>query len=482
MPEEKRRGRQEPTVRFTLPYTKTLGPEAVEFYQSTGRTAQEWQCILIYDILAVDNDGLWVHSRYGYSVPRQNGKNEVVAIREMRALKHGEKALHTAHRTATSRAAWERLVALCEAAGVHEIKGKNRSGYSAGKSKGQEWIQFDDEHGGGRVTFRTRSTTGGLGESYDLLIIDEAQEYQDDHESALKYTIAASENPQTIYLGTPPTEYSSGTLFPQFRKDTLCGEKPHAGWAEWSVDEMTNPHDVDAWYRTNPSLGYKLTERVIEDEIGSDEAKKIDFNIQRLGLWIQYNQKSAFSAAEWNALETSSLPELSGPLCVGIKFAKDGATVSMSIAGKTADGGTFCETIGSHIMRDGLDWIVSFLVRLNGNYSKVVVDGASGVDLLSKDLKDARLPELHRPTTAEFIAANASFTHAVEMKTLAHMNQPGVTHVISNCERRSIGSGGGYGYRSIRLTADISVMDSLILAVWGASQFSKPKRKVRVSY
>jgi len=50
---EKRLGRQTPTTSLVLPYTETKGREAVEIYNKTGRTAREWQEILIYDILAI---------------------------------------------------------------------------------------------------------------------------------------------------------------------------------------------------------------------------------------------------------------------------------------------------------------------------------------------------------------------------------------------------------------------------------------------
>lgn len=221
---EKRRGRQTPTVGFTLPYTASKGAEAIKLYNMTGRTAQEWQELLLEDMLAVNDDGLWVHTRFGYSVPRQNGKNEVVAIRELYGLTQGERILHTAHRTSTSRSAWERLIFLLESIGITEKSAANPDGYTSGKSKGQEFIFLSEADGGGRIQFRTRTTTGGLGETFDLLVIDEAQEYQDDQESALKYTIVSSDNPQTIFLGTPPTPYSSGTIFPKIRQKTLCGE------------------------------------------------------------------------------------------------------------------------------------------------------------------------------------------------------------------------------------------------------------------
>ena len=56
-------------------------------------------------MMAVDDDGLWVHSKFGLSVPRRNGKSEVDKMRELWGLFHGEHILHTAHRT-TKHSAW----------------------------------------------------------------------------------------------------------------------------------------------------------------------------------------------------------------------------------------------------------------------------------------------------------------------------------------------------------------------------------------
>lgn len=80
---EVRIGRQTPTQFVAMPYYKTKGADAIKLYSKTGRTAQEWQELLMFDILAVNEDGLWIHSNFGYPVPRRNGKNEVVAIREL---------------------------------------------------------------------------------------------------------------------------------------------------------------------------------------------------------------------------------------------------------------------------------------------------------------------------------------------------------------------------------------------------------------
>ena len=118
---EPRKGRQTPTKSVVLPYTETYGREAVELYNGSKRTALEWQEIQMYDILAVNEEGLWVHTKYGYSVPRRNGKNEIAVMRELYGLTHGERILHTAHRTTTSASAARRLAAVLDEAGYVEI-------------------------------------------------------------------------------------------------------------------------------------------------------------------------------------------------------------------------------------------------------------------------------------------------------------------------------------------------------------------------
>lgn len=475
METEKRIGRQIPTTSVILPYEITKGQEAIDLYNSTTRTAFEWQELIISDLLATNADGLWTHTKFGYAVPRRNGKNEVVVMREMWGLCNGEKILHSAHRTSTSTAAWDRLVHLLEEAGIHEIKGNNRTGYKSGKSKGQEFVEFSEEYGGGKVWFRTRSTTGGLGEGFDLLVIDEAQEYTTDQESALKYTVTDSSNPQTLFCGTPPTPVSSGTVFADMRKKILAGKTSSFGWAEWSVDFKMDQDDIDAWYETNPSLGLKLTERAIRDEIGEDE---IDFNVQRLGLWLKYNQKSAISKNEWQALKCESLPKIRKDIFVGIKYGHDGTNVSLSVAVKTDEDKIFIEGVDCQSVRAGNAWIVDFV--LNARPKVVVIDGANGQSILEDDLKGYKGQTI-LPTVREVIVANSLFENAVFGQTLCHFGQPSLEQVASNCERRAIGSNGGFGFRSSVEGVDISLLDSAILAHWACSNY-REKKTQHISY
>lgn len=463
---EARKGRQTPTETVFLPYKHSKGEEAVKLYEKSGRELMPWQAEQLNNIMATDGD-LWTHSKYGTAVPRRNGKNEVIIPRELYALVNGERVLHTAHRTTTGHQAYERLIEVLGECGYTE--GKE---FKTIRALGVEVVTW--EASGGKINFRTRSNKGGIGEGYDLLIIDEAQEYTTEQESAIKYVVSASPNPQTLFFGTPPTPTSAGTVFSEYRKATRNGETPNGGWAEWSVGKMTDINDRDAWYEANPSLGTILTERAIIDEIGPDE---VDFNIQRLGLWLKYNQKSAISQTDWEALQVETLPELMGPLFVGVKYAYSGENVAVSVAVRTEDG-IFVEGYDCRPISAGTDWIVGFLAEAQP--AAVVVDGANGQGVLAEAMRDVRLAAPTLPSVAEIVKANAAWELAIQQGGICHKGQPAMTQAVSNCEKRNIGNRGGFGYQSLFEGVEIAIMESAILAYWACAEH-KVKKKQRVS-
>ncbi len=471
---ETRIGRQTPTQSVVLPYTQTLGAEAVELYNKSGRTAQEWQEIQLYDIMAINDEGLWVHMKYGYSVPRRNGKSEILIIRAIRGLTKGERVLYTAHRTTTSHSAWEKVIERLSKAGFVE-----KEDFKTTKQFGLERIEW--LNGNGVINFRTRSSKGGLGEGYDLLIIDEAQEYTDDQESALKYVVTDSANPQTIMCGTPPTAVSSGTVFLNYRRNTLTGNNVDAGWAEWSVPNLTDAHDPELWYETNPSLGTILTERKIRSELGGDK-DQTDDNIQRLGLWLRYNQKSAISREEWRTAKLDGKPDIQGKISLyfGVKYARATSNVSLAVAVKTADSKIFVEAVDCRSTREGNDWIIAYL--RNPHIAGVAVDGANGQTLLEADMKNASIkkkPVL--PRVSEIIEANSLFERSLFSQQIAHSGQPALEQIVANCEHRAIGTSGGFGYTSILEGADVSLIEAVTLAHWLCAT-AKEKKPQKISY
>lgn len=455
---EKRIGRQTPTVSRVLPYTDTRGIEAVLLYNQSRRKAQEWQELMMCDIMAQNSDGQWTHMKFGWSVPRQNGKSELLIMRAIWGLTHGERVLYTAHLVNTSHAAWEKTAALLEEMGFTENVDFKRLAQKGAEVL--EWLHGD----GGRINFRTRTVRGGLGETYDLLIIDEAQEYTADQEGAIKHVITASPNPQTLMCGTPPTMISKGTVFTAYRGKVLSGEEEDAGWAEWSVPQMSDTRDVDLWYETNPSLGLLTTERTIRNSIGSDT---VDDNIQRLGLWLLMNLHSAISEDDWDTCKLDGKPEISGEpaLYMGVKYAKDGANVSAAVAVRLVGGRVFVEALDCRPARNGNSWIIAFLQ--NPHFKAVAVDGANGQRILADEITDAELetPVIF-PKVSDITTANALFEQELFGGTICHSGQPSLTQIATNCEHRAIGTSGGFGYKSILDGADVSILEAVSLAHW----------------
>lgn len=474
---EKRIGRQSPTVSFIIPYTRTVGDRAIAVYRSTGREPQPWQEALVYDIRAINDDGEFVHPKFGYSVPRRNGKGEILTIIELDELHEGRHVLHTAHRATTSSSAAARLANLLKEIGYTEIqrvkKGeKYEKSYVYAKQFGLEKITLLDT--GGTVDFRTRTAQGGLGEGFDTLIVDEAQEYTTEQQSSLQYVVSDSMNPQIILCGTPPTMVSSGTVFQKLRSNVLAGEEEDTGWAEWSVPHMADCNDVELWYECNPAMGFQLNERKVRSEDKHDE---VDFNIQRFGYWATYNLKSEISEGEWDAMQCEQLPKVSANLYVGIKYGKN--NVAVSVATRTNDDRIFFEALDCQPIRNGTAWIIATIKAIDPQM--VVIDGSGKQTILRDELEEQKINHIILPKVSEVIVANAMFEKLMYANGLCHGDQASMRQVATNCEKRAIGSNGGFGYRAQFDTMEIALLDSAILAIWQCAE-GKEKKKQQISY
>ena len=290
--------------------------------------------------------------------------------------------------------------------------------------------------------------------------------------------VSDSPNPQIILCGTPPTAVSKGTVFPNLRESCLTGESEEVGWAEWSVDQQSDVNDVELWYLCNPAMGYQLNERKVKAE---DKTDVIDYNIQRFGLWIKYNQKSVITEAEWLALQVDQVPERAGQKFLGVKYGIDGSNVAMSIAFKTPDGNVFAECLDCRPARIGNAWIVDIIIGMK-DLGGVIVDGANGQKLLEEAMKDAGIKQKPIfPTVGNIIVANSMFEQALENATLSHKGQPSLVCSATNCEKRAIGSNGGFGYKSLTPDTEIALLDSVILAHWLACEY-KVKQKQKINY
>lgn len=211
-------GAQTPRFSVAPSPVYSLAGDACFLAGAYGLEPDPWQRNVLGNWLGVRADGKWASARCGLAVPRQNGKNGIIEIRELFGMIDlGEKFLHTAHEVKTARKAFLRIASFFENPAFPELQDLVKD---IRRTNGQEAIILTN---GGGVEFIARTRSSGLGFTVDVLVLDEAQELNDDTLSALLPTISAAPkgNPQQILTGTPPKPSSDGDVFARMRRAAL---------------------------------------------------------------------------------------------------------------------------------------------------------------------------------------------------------------------------------------------------------------------
>lgn len=110
-----------------------------------------------------------------------------------------------------------------------------------------------------------------------------------------------------------------------------------------------------------------------------------------------------------------------------------------------------------------------------------MIDGASRQFILQDELKEAKVKNIILPTVKEIINANSLWEQGIFDKSIGHLDQPSLSQVVTNCEKRNIGSSGGFGYKSQFDDMDISLMDACLLAHWAVKEI-KSTNKQKIIY
>lgn len=477
----KRYGNQKPRIDIYKNGDIWLADKTIRLVEGYGITLLPWEKSILYRWMAVeqDEDGKWkwVNPECGLLVPRQNGKSELLIVRIIGGMVFMAEALiYTAHSDKTVDEIKRRVLRF-----FYDADEEIRDMLTDEFDKEPKSLDYVELRNRGRCVFRTRTRTGGLGTTNDTLLLDEDQEETDAQQEALLPTISAgkSQNQQTIRAGTPPSGGSTGTVFVRVRKAVLDGKDVDTCWQEWSVESITDPSDEDAWYETNPSLGYFLMPSAVRNE--SRKMAVDSFNKMRLGWIAGVENQRAISDEQWSplAVERVELPD-NPHLVYAIKFAPDASAVSLAVGVIMPDGKVHVELVERKPMSAGTSWLVLFLTDNNRwrKANKIIIDGAAGTQLLVEELVRTERKMSKRiltPNAKEAGAAYGAFHNAIENKLLTHFNQPALNVSIRTVKKRSIGKDGMYGYASMNPDIQSDPTEAAAFAYYGAIRFKKEK-------
>lgn len=471
-------GNQTPTFETVGAYDHSGGERLCGVYESWGTRFYPCQKYELTLFMARDGDNRFASRTICISKPRQNGKSFSARKYAITMAAKGKHVLYSAHNGSTVRKMFKFIADECE--GTSELARRVKSVYRAA---GTEGIYF---HNGGCIEFQTRTNSGARGETYDVIVVDEAQELTYDQLDAIKPTTLASESgdPQMIFVGTPPNEKCNGDVFADYHEAAHAGKAGGIWWLEWSTDEIPDltdhAHALELAYRTNPALGYRIREDVMLDAIDSYVMKPDSFAREYLGRWNPSLRVADFLITQmaWHATQAASAPTSVQKLAYGVRFTPDGRSVSLAAAA-TTQGGCHVEFMRTEPTVAGIGWLVDWLVARRDRAAAVAIDGRADAVDLGQQLVGAGMPKaaVMVARTGDAMTASAMLVNAVNDGTLTHLDDHALAESALGATRRPIGKDGGYGFGG----ECPERLDACALALWAARTTKRdPRRRGRI--
>jgi len=389
-------------------------------------------------------------------VPRQNGKNAVIEMRELYGMAVlGERFLHTAHEVKTARKAFLRICSFFEnpreypelAALVKEIR----------KTNGQEAVLLEN---GGGVEFIARSRGSGRGFTVDVLVCDEAQDITDEELAALLPTISASPlgNPQVILTGTPPDPMKPdrGQPWRRVRSDGESKRDARLAWSDFGAADGPLP-DIDnneAIAEHNPSMEAGLLSIAeVNRERGLMSPER--FAAERMGWWGDSTAGAIFP--EWPAI-VAETPEPATPVGLGIACDPDATWLSL---------GAVLESDRPHLgslnrvrISDRAHFVAEVARIQQQHGCPVAIDKKGPAGFLIPDLEAANV-WLTEYGLDDFIQASADLTDAIASKTVEHGDYAELNAAVAAAGWRTVGDRRAFA----RKIGDISALEAVALAL-----------------
>ena len=384
---------------------RSLADDYVKQAIEIGITPFPWERVAYHYITALDADNRWLYPENADIVSRQNGKSLLLVPLIVKRLREGRRIMHTAQNRNLPRIVFEMVADVMQTHYLRELAAKPRF------ANGQEEIRT--RNGGYyRIVAPTRGGARGL--SCDDVIIDELREMNDtDFISAAEPALAASDNPQVIYVSNAGTDDS---IVLNSLRDR-AHDDPKLAYLEWSAAPDRDADDRAGWLEANPSVGHlpglwSYLER--KHESYRLAGMMGIFETEHLCRWVNTILPPIISRATWDELGGSA----GAPIrpAMGISLDPSGQRASAVIAWQMEDGRVAVRPIREATGEPNIE-MADFggdLKRLQHEHKvkRAGYDGATDREL-SKFLK-----EPDAITGAKFTNASSLFVNLVETHKL----------------------------------------------------------------
>jgi hypothetical protein len=449
-------GSTQPRIAPPAP-AKHQGRQYAESAAAAGIQLMPWQNLAARYLMARGPDG-WTFREVVIVCARQNGKTELLVPRILMDLRAGKRILHTAHRMRLPRKVFLR---------VARILGKEAE--VVRYAQGQEEIFMPN--GGSYVIVAAQR--GARGESADTLIVDEVREFEDfDAMAATSPTLAASPDPQTIYLSNAGSEAS--VVLNDLRRRGENGGDGEFAYLEWSADPERSLDDRVGWAQANPALGHlpgmlRNLEDAYRKYVISEPAT---FQTEHLCQWVASMRNKLVSEADWAKCHTAILDDPAKP-AMAFSLAPDGRRCSVILSWRLADGRISCvelpEFRGDPLDVDNLG---PALRKLALQYRSRQIGFSSADKALARHFPNAKAVD-----GKEFASASATFANLVQSGRLAWDGARFLSEDLAWAARKPY-EGGTWTTVAASDEHPIPTVHAAIRAVWRASSPPPPMPRI----
>lgn len=446
--------------------------DVADLSAQAGIVLDGWQELILQAAMGERRDNTWAAKRVGVTVPRQNGKSQLLVARALAgAVLFGEKKIViSAHQQDTAREAFNKLVEILE---------DDRNGWLMDRVKpngimnaiNREQVKFKN---GATIQFKARSGAAGKGFSSDCLMLDEAQILSQRAWVSINSTMSAMHNPQVWLLGTSPQDEDDSEVFESIRSAAIEGRSSTAAWCEWGADMSSPDYDPASEYTrwsANPAWNTRVNHEVVDGEYETYPANK--FAQDRLGVWASEMQYSgAIEGEAWSDSGVKVKPD--GEPSFGVAFSMDGKRVSLAGCVLRDDDSGHVELIDAGDGRGGLDALADWFCEKDSDGSPrwrsasgIVISGAAGAGVLKSMLIKRRVPErrVRVANTPQYLQACVMFADAVSQKTVTHLASEGQAALDASVGVIDKDKRGGWTAHG---DGDETPVEAVSLALWGA--------------
>lgn len=438
------------------------------------------QTRFLNEAYAKDRKGNWKYSIVAENAPRQNSKTKKLTpfLLECMYVQH----LNVFVSSFESNASRKILEDVLETINKNPELKAELSGY--GTTDGKMHIDLST---GGQLILRSRKNNkAGMGGTYPVVVMDEAQELTSDYNFMVTQTMKTYKNSLIVYLGTPFLPTSTGDCFDTILESAKNDPKTFA--VRYGIDnENVDITDKKLWKLTNPLYPDVIPDSAFQKDIDTARQRGdsgiIDLKIQDFGLWWKDRVPPAISSELWNAssMEVETDPDTT--VC-SVVFDPSTARIAVALAQFSTKFSTGVdefeehqfiagEILGERPQHESWTWISDTLGKAPRDTIVILDTGG-----LTKPIERILPSNLYtvQLSGAEFLASQQGFMDVLENGRFKHTDQPELMAEVKNLQK--IPSGATWKFAPINQARSIAGFKALCEAVWYRSVNQSENRSV----